>query len=271
MKIFAIRDESALEQKDLGYLLYYAKDQRFYIELPEDADPWETPLILSSLLKKGETSINSYWSKVWVQQRIVPTDRQNIGQILKKYHLSEYDEFDLLMIAKGRCAQDDYYLAPITKDQLPKEILQRFLTKIEDVISLSGQNLLVFFSDGKVKKCSLRRYCSEHPQFGILLKNEAFFHNVKVQTGGFGVAWGENLMLSDQFLYDLGKAVPLSLEDFENFVQMRVLTSTEAAEYLGCSRQYLEELRKKEKLHPIKASGKSVLYSKRELEKMNWK
>ena len=270
MKIFAIRDESASEQKDLAYLLYYAKDKRFYIELPKDADLWETPLLLSSLLKKGETSINSYWSKVWVQQRIVPTDRQNIGQILKKYHLSAYDEFDLLMIAKGRCAQDSYYLAPMSRDQLPEEILQRFLTKIEDVIPLSNQNLLVFFSNGKVKKCSLGHYCAEHPQFGILLKNEAFFQNVKIQTGGFGVSWGENLMLSDRLLYDLGRTIPLSLEDFENFVRLRVLTSTEAAEYLGCSRQYLEELRKKGKLHPIKASGKSVLYSKSELNKMNW-
>ena len=270
MKIFAIRDESAPEEKDLGYLLYYAGDKRFYIELPKDADPWETPLLLSSLLKKGETSINSYWSKIWVQQRIVPTDRQNIGQILKKYHLSEYDEFDLLMIARGRCAQDDYYLTPISREQLPKEILQRFLTKIEDVVPLSSQNLLVFFSNGKVKKCSLGAYFTEHPQFGILLKNEAFFQNVKIQTGGFGVSWGENLMLSDQFLYDLSRIVPLSWEDFEHFVQLRVLTSAEAAEYLGCSRQYLAELRQKGKLHPIKVTGKSVLYSKSELSKMNW-
>ena len=270
MKIFAIRDESTTEQKDLGYLLYYAKDKRFYIELPENADPWETPLLLSSFLKKGETSINSYWSKVWVQQRIVPTDRQNIGQILKKYNLSAYDEFDLLMIAKGRCAQDDYYLVPMSKDQLPREILQRFLTKIEDVIPLSNRNLLVFFSDGKVKKCSLKQYCTEHTQFGILLKNDAFFQNVKIQTGGFGVSWGENLMLSDRFLYDLGRAVPLSLEDFEHFVQLRVYTSAEATEYLGCSRQYLEQLRKRGKLHPIKESGKAVLYSKSELNKMNW-
>ena len=36
MKIFAIRDESAQEQKDLAYLLYYEQEKRFYIELPEN-------------------------------------------------------------------------------------------------------------------------------------------------------------------------------------------------------------------------------------------
>ena len=38
MKIFAIRDKSAQEQKDLAYLLYYEQEKRFYIELPENAD-----------------------------------------------------------------------------------------------------------------------------------------------------------------------------------------------------------------------------------------
>ena len=105
MKIFAIRDESSQEQKDLAYLLYYEQEKRFYIELPENADAWETPLLLDSFVKRGETTVNSYWSKIWVQQRIVPTDRQNIGEILRDNHLKEYDEYELLMLAMGRCAE----------------------------------------------------------------------------------------------------------------------------------------------------------------------
>ena len=59
MKIFAIRDESMPLQRDLAYLLYYEGEKRFYIELPDEADPWETPLLLSSFVKKGETTVNS--------------------------------------------------------------------------------------------------------------------------------------------------------------------------------------------------------------------
>lgn len=113
MKLFAIRDETDSSLRDLAYLIYYEKAKRFYIELPDDADPWETPLLLSSFLKRGERTINAYWSKVWVQQRIVPQDRQNLGSILKENKLKDYDEFALLTLADGRCAQDDYYLAPI--------------------------------------------------------------------------------------------------------------------------------------------------------------
>ena len=111
-------------------------EKRFYIELHENADPWDTPLLLSSFVKNGETSINSYWSKMWVQQRIVPTDRQNLGQVLKDNNLKEYDEFGLLMLSMGRCAQDDYYLVPIEETQLPDNIRKRFAKLIEDVVPL---------------------------------------------------------------------------------------------------------------------------------------
>ena len=118
MKIFAIRDASADTQKDLAYLLYYEIDKRFYIELPEDADPWETPLLLSGFARKGENTVNAYWSRIWVQQRIVPPDRQNIGQILRDNGLSVYDEYALLMLSAGRCEQDDYYLVPMEESAL---------------------------------------------------------------------------------------------------------------------------------------------------------
>lgn len=171
MKIFAIRDESMQEQTDLAYLLYFETEKRFYIELPDGADPWETSLILSSFVKKGETTLNSYWSKIWVQQRIVPADRQNLGQILKDNHLKEYDEFQLLMLAMGRCAQDDCYLVPIDEDQLPKQITRRFAKRIEDVIPLDDFCLLVFLRDGSVKKCSLRNYLQRTKPFQILQRN----------------------------------------------------------------------------------------------------
>lgn len=48
MKIFAIRDKYDEINKNLAFLIYYPRQKCFYIELPDDADPWETPLILSS-------------------------------------------------------------------------------------------------------------------------------------------------------------------------------------------------------------------------------
>lgn len=125
MKIFAIRDESADEQKDLAYLFYYEHEKKFYIELPQGVDPWEMPLLLDSFVKQNETTVNSYWSKMWVQQRIIPAERQNIVEILRDNQLEEYDEYELLMLAMGRCAQDEYYLVPMEEKNLPEDIRQR--------------------------------------------------------------------------------------------------------------------------------------------------
>lgn len=270
MKIFAIRDESAVNQVDLAYLLYYELEKRFYIELPEKADPWETPLLLSTFVKKGETSVNSYWSKMWVQQRIVPTDRQNLGQVLKDNNLSEYDEFDLLMLSMGRCAQDDFFLVPIEENQLPAQVKRRFARLIEDVVPLESFELLVFFRDGNVKKCNIKEHFADDSSFQSLYRNESFFPAVNLQPGGHGIEWDVNLSINAATLYRIGKKVPLSVSDFKSFVVHRIVNVAEAAEILNCSRQNIDYLTKTGKLHPIKSSGKNTLYLKSEILKRNW-
>ena len=208
--------------------------------------------MLDSFVKRRETTVNSYWSKIWVQQRIVPIDRQNIGEILRDNHLKEYDEYELLMLAMGRCAQDDYYLVPINEKELPEEITRRFS------------------KDGAVKKCDLQKHFEKTRAFQILLKKPDYFQHVQMQTGGYGVAWDVNMTVSDAMLYRIGKSVPLTIEDFRNFATHRVINAAEAAEILGCSRQNSIDLTKLGKLHPIKTSEKSTLYLKSEVLKRNW-
>ena len=271
MKIFAIQDETDSTKKALAYLFYYENEKLFYIELPDDADEWETPLLLSSFIKKGEKTINSYWSKMWVCQRIVPPDRQNIGQILRDNHLSEYDEFDLLILGMGRCAQDDYYLVPIDEASLPSSIKKRSLKRIENVIPLEDFNLLVFFANGTIKKCSLKSYLEENIRFRILLKKEELWNNVKPEVGGYGITWDDNLRISDSMLYRTGKRIPLTTSDFNSYIKHGIVNVSEAAGILECSRQNIDDLTKRGKLHPVKSSGKNTVYLKNEILKRAWK
>ncbi len=124
MKIYVIRNNEDSPLKDLGYLFFFTENM-FYIELPKDINEWETPLILSSFVKKKQYTVGAYFTNLWVQQRIIPIDRQNLGQILKDNNLKEYDEFQLLVLANGRCAQDEYYITEISEDELPLEIKER--------------------------------------------------------------------------------------------------------------------------------------------------
>ena len=265
MKIFAIRDETDNTRRDLAYLLYYEKDRRFYIELPENADPWEIPLPLSSFAQKGEYTVDSYWSRLWVQQRIVPPDRQNIGQILRDNGLDTYDEYRLLMLSAGRCEQDDYYLAAVDEGMLPAKIVRRFNRKVEDAVPLGDRCLLVFFRDGTVRKCDLTEHFEKTRRFSVLAKRSDYFNRVRVQTGGYGVRWDEDLCISDLTLYKMGKRVPLTADDFRALASEQVIDSAEASDILNCSRQYINELVKTGKLCPVKASEKSTLFLKSEV------
>ena len=270
MKVFAIRNEEESSGKDLGYLIYYEKGKRFYIELPEDADEWETPLLLSSFLKRDERTVNAYFSRLWVQQRIVPADRQNLGRILRENGLSEYDEYGLLMLAGGRCAQDSYYLAAVDASTAEVKFKERYKKKVEDAVPLQKNRLLVFFRDGKVKKCDVSALVGDNRFFGPVLSSETVFRRVAVQIGGYGVRWSETAEISDRALYEAGEEVPLSRDDFIRFISDRVIGSAEAAELLACSRQNIHDLTRHKKLHPVKTEQKATFFLKSEVLQRMW-
>ena len=270
MRVFAIKSEADVSNKDLAYLLYYEKEKRFYIELPEDVDQWETPLLLSSFLKRGEKTVNSYWSLMWVRQRIVPSDRQNLGQVLKENGLEEYDEFALLMAGKGRCAQDDYFLDEIWEESLLVRFADRYEKRIEDVVPLKSGYLLVFFRNGEVKKVQIRSIAGFDSHLSAIIKQDTLYNSVMIQPGGYGVYWNERVMIADYELYRCGEDIALSLDDFRSFVSNRVIGTAEAMELLSCSRQNMNDLVKRGKLSPIKKEQKNTLFLKTEVLRRNW-
>jgi len=263
MRIFAIKDETMLQEQILGYLIYYEKAGAFYIELPDDADPWDIPPILASFMKRGKTSVNSYWSRIWVEQRITPQDRQNIGQILRDNGLETYDAFSLLLLSMGRCAQDDCYLEEIHADHLPHFLLSRWEKKVEDVVPMDTPRLLVFFRNGEVKVVDIRRLADE--DCTPYLVDQERFSKVEVQPDGYGILWNEKAAISDAELYENGTPVPLSLQDFLRFVQYRVINASEACSILDCSRQNIDDLMRRDKLHPIRKDAKYKLFLKNEV------
>ena len=96
------------------------------------------------------------------------------------------------------------------------------------------------------------------------------FQLVRILPGGYGIYWEETMSISDAELYDTGITIPLSSSDFKNFVEHRVINAAEAAELLDCSRQNINDLVKRNKLHPVKATDKNTLFLKSEVIKRNW-
>ena len=271
MKIFAIKNEYE-NLEPTAFLIYYEISDKYYIEIIDGIDEWTVPFFLSSFVKKGIYTVDSGFSYDWVRQRIVPTDRQNIGQILRDNNLSSYNEYELLLLASGRCAQDDYCLVEIKHDDLPKCILNRFKKKIDDIIPLSGTfSLLIFFNDKKVKKCDMRPLINNNSALkNYLSQYPDRFKDVKVDVGGYGVSWNDNMIISNTQLYKSGKTVPLSKEDFIEYVSERIVNTAQAADIIGCSRQNIDDLVKRGKLNPVKINAKDKLFLKSDVQKRKW-
>lgn len=266
MKIFAIRNN---EKKDIAYLLYYENNKKFYIEINDNLDIWDVPPFFDSFIKKDIKTVNSYLSELWVKERIVPSNRQNIGQILKNNKLSEYDEYKLLIKNKGRCVQDSLYLELIK--ELPNSISKRNEYRLSDILCLDNNNLLVFFRNDKTKKINLNKLLKNDIRFKKILENKELFNKTEMDTNGYGISFSDELFIDYSTLYDKGKEIDISLNDFKSFVKQRVVDTKEASNLLNCSKQNIDDLINRDKLEVIKESDKYKLFLKGNILKRTWR
>ena len=124
MKQYAIKSDRYAKDKVLGILVYDEKKNAYTIDIPEDNTEKEVPIMLACFLKRGIRHIDEEWSMKWVQSRVVPPSRQNIGQILRVNNMKRYNEHELLVKNQGRCCQDECYIEEIIrKKQKNSQIL----------------------------------------------------------------------------------------------------------------------------------------------------
>lgn len=96
--------------KIVAILNYDENAKSYTIDIPENVSSMETPFMMSLFLKKGIRKMDSDWSMKWVQSRVIPSSRQNIGEILRVNGMRSYDEHELLLKNEGRSCQDEFYI-----------------------------------------------------------------------------------------------------------------------------------------------------------------
>ena len=77
------------------------------------------------------------------------------------------------------------------------------IPKIKDVKPLEDMMLMVLFDNNVVKNYDVKKLIDKHPVFDEL-KNKAIFDLVHVDCGGFGVAWTDDIDLSEYEIWDKG-------------------------------------------------------------------
>ena len=260
MRIYALRDGEGSASEDLAYLECYERPRSFYLELPPGADPWALPFILHEFAQRGVPTIDAAWSLRWVQARLVPPERQNLGEVLRENGLSDYDELKLLELTGGRCSQDACYLVPVAGTELPAWYADRVSRRLSDVFALSDFGLLAAFRSGEVVWLSARELLGDRRPFARLLRDEEAFLRVTLQPGGHGAQWGEQLAISSKELRDAGHTLPFRAMDVALVAQQALCGTTEAAQLLGCTRQNVSDLVRRGKLPVCKADGRMPLF-----------
>lgn len=112
MRKFAVKNK-VYKHKIVAYLLYDEKDRSYCIEIPEGVKSVEAPMIIADFIDKNQRKIGNEWSFQWVKQRVIPPERQNIGQILWENNMECYDEFLFLLNNQGKSCQDECYIEEV--------------------------------------------------------------------------------------------------------------------------------------------------------------
>lgn len=271
MKLFAMKDGSDVDQEILAVLCCYEETRTFYIDIPESADPWAEPLILSSFAKRNQWTIGPEWSARWVESRIVPQSRQNLGEVLKANGLAYYDELRLLELSEGRNSQDDCYLDPIKLDDAPAWFREREEGRVKEAIPLDGWRLFVAVRSGGTYLCDVKALIGGNLAVKRVLQDEDVFGRIEVSPGGRGVSWGTSVEISDVQLRTAGQRLPLTWDDVTRIAPALLVNAHEAADMLECSRQNLNALTKRGSLTPAKASEKSTLFFRADVSQRRYR
>jgi hypothetical protein len=111
MRLYKIMDSKG---NFWGYLEYSDKKNKFNIQFREiDIETEKPPAFIRVFYTTKGRKLDSRYSMMWVEDRIIPKDRQNIVDVLKAIGKKVYREIDMLELNMGRATYDDLYLERI--------------------------------------------------------------------------------------------------------------------------------------------------------------
>ena len=267
MKSYAIYDDDLERELPIGYLFYYEKSKSFVVELCEDLDEWEAPLLFQGLVSKNIFTVPRDISLMWVQERIIPSGRQNIGSILRNHKLKEYSEMAMLNLSKGKCSQDSCYIKEIAMEEIPDNIKKRMSKNLQECFPAQDNQLVCMFKDDVVQKADLSLLLDKYNDLSHVLKNRSLLDTVKIGPGGYSLIFNDSIEIQVIDVRKIGQELPLRVKDFLSFIGRNVVDTTIACDMIQCSRQNLSYMVKEEKIKPVIYGTKENLYLRGDVDK----
>jgi len=105
--------------------------------------------------------------------------------------------------------------------------------KIKSVTPLEGRRLLVGFAEGCFKSYDMTSLLEHHPAFAPLRELPGLFEQVRVDPGGYGVSWNDEIDLDGAELWEGGQPTKTPFDG--------LLAFSEATERWGLSESALRK------------------------------
>lgn len=113
MRTFEIFNAARRSHTPLAVLTYDEGSDEFHVSISRNAPTDSLPLMLALFAERGDYEVPDKWARRFVEERIAPQGRQNLGEILRANGLDFYDEVALLAVGEGRSSQDDCLMREI--------------------------------------------------------------------------------------------------------------------------------------------------------------
>ena len=111
--------------------------------------------------------------------------------------------------------------------------------KITSIATLPDYILLIGFADGVFKQFDLKPLINKYPPFKALTSVKGLYECAKIDIGGFGIVWNDELDLSADGLYERGIecSPPQNIAKFHNQLIDELVSARKKA---GLSQKQLE-------------------------------
>lgn len=113
--------------------------------------------------------------------------------------------------------------------------------KITSLATLPDYVLLVGFSSGEFKQFDLKSLMNKYPPFAAIKNVNGLYEQAKIDAGGYGIVWNDDLDISAEGIYEKGVACSAP-DDIEKYRQNLLSALVRARQDAGLSQKQLEIL-----------------------------
>lgn len=113
--------------------------------------------------------------------------------------------------------------------------------KITSLATLPDYILLVGFANGEFKQFDLKPLMGKYPPFAALEDVDGLYEQAKIDAGGYGIVWNDDLDITAEGIHEKGVAC-VAPDNIEKYRQSFLSALTKARQDAGLSQKQLEIL-----------------------------